>query len=67
MGAYHSFSYFYDILTSNISYKHMAEYFDSLIKMYGGRTNILLDLACGTGSLSEEMSRMGYDVIGVDS
>lgn len=66
MGAYHSFSYFYDILTRNISYKHMAEYFDSLVKMYGGRKNILLDLACGTGSLSEEMSRMGYDVIGVD-
>ncbi|MCH5194479.1 MAG: methyltransferase domain-containing protein [Oscillospiraceae bacterium] len=66
MGAYHSFSYFYDILTQNISYKHMAEYFDSLIKMHGGRKNLLLDLACGTGSLSEEMSRIGYDVIGVD-
>ena len=67
MGAYHSFSYFYDILTRNISYKHMAEYFDKLVQMHGGRKNILLDLACGTGSLSEEMSRMGYDVIGVDS
>ena len=67
MGAYHSFSYFYDVLTRNISYKHMAEYFDKLIKLHGGKKNILLDLACGTGSLSEEMSRMGYDVIGVDS
>lgn len=27
---------------------------------------ILLDLACGTGSLSVELSRLGYDVIGVD-
>ena len=67
MSGYHSFSYFYDKLTSNISYKQRAEYFDMLIKKHNGNKNILLDLACGTGSLSEEFSRMGYDVIGVDA
>lgn len=67
MSGYHSFSYFYDKLTSNISYKERAEYFDMLIKKHNGNKNILLDLACGTGSLSEEFSRMGYDVIGVDA
>lgn len=66
MGGYRSFSYFYDLLTGNISYKRRAEYFDTLIKKHGGKKGILLDLACGTGSLSEEMSRLGYDVIGVD-
>ena len=66
MGGYSSFSFFYDLLTSNISYKERAEYFDMLIKKHDGRKNILLDLACGTGSLSEEMSKLGYDVIGVD-
>ncbi len=67
MSGYRSFSYFYDLLTRNISYKKRAEYFDELIKRHGGKKNILLDLACGTGSLSAEMSRMGYDVIGIDS
>ncbi len=67
MSGYHSFSYFYDQLTSNISYKQRAEYFDMLIKKHNGIKNLLLDLACGTGSLSEEFSRMGYDVIGVDA
>lgn len=67
MSGYHSFSYFYDKLTSNISYKERAEYFDKLIKKHNGNKNLLLDLACGTGSLSEEFSRMGYDVIGVDA
>ena len=67
MSGYKSFSYFYDLLTQNISYKQRAAYFDELIKRHGGQKNILLDLACGTGSLSEEMSKMGYDVIGVDN
>ena len=67
MSGYHSFSYFYDKLTSNILYKERAEYFDMLIKRHNGTKNLLLDLACGTGSLSEEFSKMGYDVIGVDA
>lgn len=66
MSGYGSFAYYYDRLTQNISYKQRAEYFDTLVKMHGGKKNILLDLACGTGSLSEEFSRMGYDVIAVD-
>lgn len=66
MDGYSAFAAVYDRLTENISYKKRAEYFDSLVNMYGGKRGILLDLACGTGSLSEELARMGYDVIGVD-
>ena len=67
MNGYSVFAEYYDSLTANIDYKARAEYFHSLIKRFGGKEGgILLDLACGTGSLSEEMSRLGYDVIGVD-
>lgn len=67
MGGYNAFAYFYDKLTENISYKDRAAYFDRLIKLHSGKKGILLDLACGTGSLSEEMARLGYDVIGTDA
>ena len=67
MSGYSAFAYFYDRLTENISYKARAEYFDRLISLHGGKKGILLDLACGTGSLSEEMARLGYDVIGTDA
>lgn len=65
---YRFFAYYYDALTGNIDYRKRAEYFDSIIKKFGGKQGgILLDLACGTGLLSEEFAEMGYDVIGVDN
>ncbi len=65
---YNIFARYYDDLTKNINYQDLAEYFHTIIKKYNGKENgILLDLACGTGNVSEEMSRLGYDVIGVDS
>lgn len=67
MSGYKSFAYFYDRLTENVDYKGMAHQIDSWVKRFGGRKGILLDTACGTGSLCMELARLGYDVIGVDS
>ena len=65
--SYGIFAEFYDELTGNIDYKKRAEYFQQLIEKCGGKKNsLLLDLACGTGSLSEAMDDLGYDVIAVD-
>jgi ubiquinone/menaquinone biosynthesis C-methylase UbiE len=64
---YGNFAYYYDSLTKNVDYHKRALYFNELIERFGGNTSgILLDLACGTGSISEEMARLGYDVIGTD-
>lgn len=64
---YNNFSYYYDDLTKNVDYKKRALYFHEIIKKFNGNTSgILLDLACGTGSISEEMAKLGYDVIGTD-
>ncbi len=64
--AYTSFAEYYDSLTANIDYEEIASYYDRLNEKFGGLKGILLDLACGTGSLSVIFSRMGYDVIGTD-
>ncbi len=63
---YTAFAEFYDSLTENINYNEIGEYYNRLNEKFGGIKGILLDLACGTGSLSVVMVRMGYDVIGVD-
>lgn len=65
---YANFAAYYDALTENVEYPLRAARLHYLTGQYirtEGR--ILLDLACGSGSLSEEMAKLGYDVIGVDN
>ena len=67
---YMNFAAFYDALTQNVEYEKRAQRLHFLIRQYI-RTEtdgtLLTDLACGSGSLSEALARLGYDVIGVDS
>ena len=64
---YEIFSYYYDALTENVDYQARARYFDRLIqKNLQSDGNVMLDLACGTGTMTEQMAKLGYDMIGID-
>ena len=65
--SYNSFAYYYDELTKNVDYKGRAEYISEILKEYNIDDGLLLDLACGTGSLSIEFSKLGFEVIGTDA
>lgn len=67
MSGYGAFAWYYDELTENISYADRAAYFLQIAQRFGTSGPIVLDLACGTGSLSEELAKQGCDVIGVDA
>lgn len=66
MTYYGEFAQYYDELICDVDYAARAAYFDQIITKFGGSRGILLDVACGTGSLSFEMEKLGYDVIGAD-
>lgn len=64
--SYSSLAEVYDKLTTNVEYEKRAEYIQSLLLKHGAKGGVLLDLACGTGSLSKELASYGYDMILAD-
>ena len=64
--SYNTFAGFYDELTDDISYPRRAAYLDRVIQKFHPGASILLDLACGTGSMSVLLAQAGYRVTGAD-
>lgn len=67
MSGYSFFADYYDRLTQNVAHEKMADYFCALLRDIGHEPGIVLDLACGTGTLTLELARRGLDVYGVDA
>ncbi len=63
--SYTGFASLYDkLIKEDIDYKKAASFINSEITKK--IDNIVLDLACGTGSLTSELASFGYDMIGID-
>ena len=67
MEAYTSFASVYDTFMDNVPYSEWAQYIRGLLLESGTEDGIVLDLGCGTGSLTELLAGYGYDMIGVDN
>ena len=66
MSAYESLAACYDELTYDIPYEKTLTFFERLCAREHVQPRSVLDLACGTGSLSLLLARRGYRVIGAD-
>ncbi len=62
-----NFSKYYDLLLSNLDYKERANFLCQLAKKYRKDFSLVLDLACGTGTLAKELAKMNKEVIAVDN
>ena len=66
MSAYETLAACYDELTYDIPYEKNLTFFERLCARTHIRPQMVLDLACGTGSLSVLLAQRGYRVIGAD-
>lgn len=83
MEAYTDFASVYDTFMDNTPYEEWAKYIVGLLKAYGvaqvsgarknqkealdTERNVVVDLGCGTGTLTELLADAGYDMIGIDN
>lgn len=57
----------YDKINSEIDYAAWADFIEKIIKNeYKNKAELVLDLGCGTGKMTLELARRGYDMTAVD-
>lgn len=67
MDAYTGFAEVYDLFMDQVPYEKWSRRITEILKEYGISDGLVLDLGCGTGSMTELLADAGYDMIGVDA
>jgi ubiquinone/menaquinone biosynthesis C-methylase UbiE len=66
MIAYEALAAAYDGLTTDVNYAAVFQFFREVLQKKAIEPETVLDLACGTGSMSVLLAQHGYRVLGVD-
>ncbi len=67
MDAYTDFARVYDTFMDETPYQEWSAFLINILKDFGIERELVLELGCGTGSLTELLADAGFDMIGVDN
>ena len=67
MDSYRDFAQVYDMFMDNVDYRAWSGYLTERMREQGIADGLVLDLGCGTGTMTELLADAGYDMIGVDN
>lgn len=63
---YSVFANYYDYLMADVDYDSWVSRILTQIKAHHPKARVLVDLACGTGNISNRLAQKGYAVTGID-
>ncbi len=66
MDAYTGFAEVYDLFMEDVPYEDWSNYLKEILREYGIKDGLVLDLGCGTGVMTELLAEAGYDMTGID-
>lgn len=66
MDSYGVLAEYYDSLTTDVDYENWADFLEKLFRRSGEDIRSVVDLGCGTGSLTAALTARGYRLTGVD-
>ena len=66
MSSYEALAGHYDELTEDVAYTRRADFIEKLMNRSRIPVKTVLDLACGTGTMTAIFTRRGYELIAVD-
>ena len=66
MDAYKALAASYDRLTNDVDYEAVVDFYRKIMEEEGVHPRSAVDLACGTGSVTQLLARQGIPTIGVD-
>lgn len=66
--AYESFAQVYDKFMEDTPYDSWVEYLKEIFKRHGliNSTNLIAELGCGTGNVTQRLAENGFEMIGID-
>ncbi|MDK2918086.1 MAG: hypothetical protein PWQ37_819 [Candidatus Petromonas sp.] len=66
MEAYSGFAEVYDFLMKDIDYDVWVDYIEEIFKRRNYVPRNILELACGTGNITNRLAKKGYNITGLD-
>ncbi len=66
MSIYNSFADVYDIFMDNIPYDEWVEFIEKIWAKYDLKPELVCEIGCGTGNITQRLANKGYDMLGID-
>ena len=66
MASYEEFAQIYDWALNELPYETWLSYIETIFKRFEAKPKVVLDLGCGTGTITNLMASKGYEMIAVD-